>query len=360
MDMSGTTSISKISQWLEERLHQKGLFDFLSQKTVPRHKHSIWYLFGGLTVFFFAVQLITGILLLVYYTPTPEMANGSVRFIMSRVPFGWLVRSVHSWSSHMMVVSLLIHLVSTYFMKAYRKPRELMWISGVLLFYVILGFAFTGYLLPWDTTAYFATQIGTEIPRSIPIVGEIIVKILKGGQFIGEESLRRFFALHVVVLPLMALGIISFHLILNQVHGTSVPIGTLPERRSRPFYPNYMYRDALAWIGGLMMLLTLASLFPARIGEKADLIASAPIGIRPEWYFLSLYQTLRMVPSRIFGLDGEMIVNMGVVTLSILLFSIPFVDAGANDGKKNRFFLFLGIAMVLYQIVSIGLAILIP
>ena len=159
--------MNRFSLWLDERLHLSSLIQFLSRKSVPRHKHSFWYIFGGLALFFFLVQLITGVLLLLYYSPTPETANESVRFIESQVPYGWFVRSLHAWSANLMVATVLVHLFSTYFMRAYRRPRELMWVSGLTLLLVVLGFGFTGYLLPWDTTAYFATQIGTEIPRTI-------------------------------------------------------------------------------------------------------------------------------------------------------------------------------------------------
>jgi cytochrome b6 len=131
---------SSIYRWLDARIPLGSMVDYFSKKTVPRHKHSFWYYFGGLTLFFFVIQLVTGILLALYYNPTPEHAHESVRTIINEVPYGWLVHSIHSWSANLMVAVLLIHMFSVLFMRAYRKPRELMWVSGVLLLFVTLGY----------------------------------------------------------------------------------------------------------------------------------------------------------------------------------------------------------------------------
>jgi cytochrome b6 len=348
--------MNRLSLWFDERLHLSSLIQFLSRKTVPRHKHSFWYLFGGLTLFFFLVQLVTGVLLLLYYSPTPESANESVRFIVSQVPFGWFLRSLHAWSANLMIGTLLVHLFSTYFMRAYRRPRELMWITGLILLLVVLGFGFTGYLLPWDTTAYFATQIGTEIPRSIPVIGELVVKVLRGGDYIADESLKRLFALHVAILPLISLGLVGLHLTLNQVHGTSIPIGVTPTRKGVPFFPNYVYRDMIAWTLGLIGLMYLSILLPVKLGPKVDPLASAPPGIKPEWYFLTLYETLRLVPGTILGISSDVVVNVGVVAVILTGFLIPFLDRDAGASRPSRFFPVLGVIAIAYMTVAVSLA----
>ncbi|MBI1807270.1 MAG: cytochrome bc complex cytochrome b subunit [Ignavibacteria bacterium] len=313
-------------------------------------------MFGGLALFFFIVQIVTGILLLLYYSPTPNTANESVRVIVNQVSFGWLVRSLHSWSANLMIATVILHLFSTYFMKAYRKPRELMWVSGVFLLFLVLGFGFTGYLLPWDTTAYFATQIGTEIPRSIPVLGEFIVRLLRGGEFIDEESLKRLFALHVVILPLITLAVVLFHLILNQVHGTSIPIGIRSLREPIPFFPNYLFRDAIAWIAALILLFGLCLIFPVQIGPKADPFASAPVGIKPEWYFLTLYQTLRIVPAAILGVNSETIVNVCVGIAGAFLLMTPMIDRKARMEQYSSGFTWIGVVAIFYVIIAISLA----
>ncbi len=332
------------------------VLSFLSRKAVPRHKHSFWYIFGGLALFFFLIQLLTGVLLLVYYSPTPASANESVHYIVNQAPFGWLIRSIHSWSANLMIATVLIHFFSNFFLRSYRKPREFMWLSGVVLLFLVLGFGFTGYLLPWDTTAYFATQIGTEIPRSTPVVGELVVKLLRGGEFIAEESMKRLFALHVVVLPLLAVGIIFFHLILNQVHGSSVPVGATTKDPPILFYPDYIYRDALAWIAGLVLLFWLSLLFPVDIGARANPLESAPVGIKPAWYFLPLYQTLRLAPASVAGMNSEMLVNSAVMLLGFFLLAIPFLDRTEARGRRFAAFPVIGVVAIVYLSATIVLA----
>ena len=148
-----------------------------------------WYYLGGVTMFFFIVQVITGVLLLMYYQPGEATAYESIRFLTTKVPFGWLIRSMHSWSAHLMIISLVLHMFSTMMLKAYRPPRELTWVSGYLLFLLTLGFGFSGYLLPWNKLAYFATTVGTNIVQSVPLLGDWLLEVLRGGQDVTINTL---------------------------------------------------------------------------------------------------------------------------------------------------------------------------
>src|SRR5262245_8811114 len=176
-----------------------------------------------MTLFLFTVQIVTGILLLLYYRPSAENAFESVQFIMAQVRFGWLIRSIHSWSANLLVAVLFIHLFSVFFLRAYRQPRELTWITGVLLLIVTLAFGFSGYLLPWNTIAFFATQVGTEVAGVIPVAGPFLVRFLRGGTEVTGATLTRFFAFHVAMLPALSVVIVGLHLLLVQRHGMSVP-----------------------------------------------------------------------------------------------------------------------------------------
>ncbi len=212
------------------------------------HRHTIWYYLGGMTLFFFIIQVGTGILLLLYYRPTAEAAFESVQFIMTKVQFGWLIRSIHSWSANLMVAAAMIHMFSVFFMKAYRKPREVTWISGVLLFFLALGFGFSGYLLPWNTLAYFATKVGTEITAVSPFIGQHILIFLRGGEEVTGATLTRFFGIHVAVLPMIATALLVLHLLLVQVQGLSVPptqIENSAKKKSMPFFLYFLQRDLL-------------------------------------------------------------------------------------------------------------------
>ena len=355
-DSSKPTAVESVLHWIDERLPLSQVAQYLSKKEVPRHKYSFWYYFGGLTLFLLLVQVISGILLLLYYQPAPELANESVRTIVEKVPFGWVIRSVHVWSSNLMIASIFVHMFSVFLLKAYRKPRELMWLTGFVLLFLTLGFGFTGYLLPWDSTAYFATVIGTEIPKSIPILGEITVRFLTGANEVGAATLTRMYGIHVVVLPLLTLGFVGLHLVLNQVLGPSVPIGVATRNPGIPFFPNFALRDLRTWVIAFAFIAALALLVPWPIGEKADPFASAPAGIKPEWYFLVLYQTLRLVPSTILSLNGEMFVNLGVLVVSLVWLLIPFLDRKASRGERSPWFTYLGIVAILYMVTMTLLA----
>ncbi len=219
------TRVSDLTAWFQERFYVLvPVIDYLKKKEVPKHRLSFWYYFGGLALFFFMIQIVTGLLLLQYYKPTEAEAFASFVFIQQHVPYGWLIRQIHAWSANLMALMAFIHMFSTFFMKSYRKPRELMWVSGFLLLVLTLGFGFTGYLLPWNELAFFATQVGTEVPKVAP-GGAFLVSILRGGEEVSGETLTRMFSLHVVLLPGLLMLVLSAHLMLVQVLGTSAPIG---------------------------------------------------------------------------------------------------------------------------------------
>jgi len=348
--------LTQFLNWFDERLPIQGVRSYFLKKEVPVHRHSIWYYFGGLTLTFLVVQILTGILLAFYYKPSPDGAHESILKITNEVPFGWLIRSLHGWSANLMIASMFVHMFSAFLMKAYRKPRELMWITGVLLLFLVLGFGFTGYLLPWDTMAYFATLIGTEVPATLPGVGDWGVTLLKGGFEVGGETLTRMYSLHVIILPLVTLVVVTLHLLMNQVFGPSIPIGTTTSKPAIRFFPNFLYRDLISWIIGLIVLLGLATIYPSELGEKADPLASAPFGIKPEWYFLPLYQSLKIVPSTIFSISGELVVNLFAMIGSAFWMMVPFIDRNSSRGRKSIPFTVLGICLILYLATTIILA----
>ena len=173
--------IRPLTNWLDERLSISSLTKLADKKEVPLHRHSIWYYFGGMTLFLFVVQVTTGILLLLYYRPSAENAFESVQFIITEVKFGWLIRSIHSWSANLMIATLFIHMFSVFFLRAYHKPREITWVSGAVLLFIVICFGFSGYVLPWNKLAFFATKVGTEIAGVVPIVGHPVLRFLRGG-----------------------------------------------------------------------------------------------------------------------------------------------------------------------------------
>jgi quinol-cytochrome oxidoreductase complex cytochrome b subunit len=345
-----------VAEWLESRAPLGQFIAFLRRKTVPAHHHSIWYYVGGITLLLFGVQLFTGILLLLYYRATADAAFESVRFIVSRVPFGWLIRSVHAWGANLMILAAFVHLFSVFFTRGYRQPREVTWMTGCVLLALTLGFGFSGYLLPWNELAYFATKVGTEIVGVLPLIGRPALVFLRGGEEVTGATLTRFFGFHVALLPLAVTLILFVHLALVQVHGVSKPIGEPPRARHIPFYPNFMLRESMVWIVTLAILVGLATFLPWELGAKADPLTPAPAGIRPEWYFTFLSQSLKYLPPTILGVEGERIGVLAAGLIAMLIFLVPLLDAPARRERKSLVVTALGMALLVYMLALTALA----
>ncbi|HXG52644.1 MAG TPA: cytochrome bc complex cytochrome b subunit [candidate division Zixibacteria bacterium] len=342
----------RLWRWLDERIGLEDLARLAKKKEVPVHRHTVWYYFGGMTLFLFAIQVVTGILLLLYYRPSANEAFESIQFLMTEVEFGWLVRSIHAWSANLMVFSMFIHLFSTLLLRAYRAPREITWLSGSGLLGLTLAFGFTGYLLPWNELAFFATRVGTEIPGVLPLVGPFLRRLLRGGDDVTGATLTRFYGIHVAVLPALTTVVLAVHLFMVQKHGMSSPPGVEREgpKRSMPFFPNFLLRDLVGWLSALAVLAALAAYFPAELGKKADPFQPAPAGIKPEWYFMAMFQTLKLLPGHILGIEGELLGVLGFGVVGLLLIALPFLDTRAGE-RPSRFPAVFGITLLVYMVV---------
>jgi len=344
-------ALEKLWKALDDRFDLAPLVEFATHKEVPSHRHSWAYYFGGLTLFFFLVQITTGILLLLYYRPTAEAAFESVQFIVTRVPFGWLVRSVHSWSANLMILSAFAHMFSVYFMGSYAKPREATWWSGFALLGLAMGFGFSGYLLPWNELSFFATRIGTDMVSKVPFAGAWLLKFLRGGEEVTGATLTRFFGFHVAVLPMITAGFLGLHLALIQRQGMHVPENLAEEAKARKpirFAPNFMLRESVVWLAGLAALAALAAFFPWELGTKADPFAAAPAGIHPEWYFLFMFETLKLIPAHVLGIEGELLGLAAFGLGGLVWFLVPVLDRGSRTGHRTRAFLVLGWLLLAY------------
>ena len=337
-----------IRTWLESRLPIADVAEFASHKTVPVHRLTVFYYFGGMTLFFFLVQVVTGILLMLYYRPSANEAFESVEFIMTQVPFGWLIRSIHSWSANLMVFFAFVHLATVYFTRAYRKPREITWITGCLLLFIALAFGFSGYLLPWNQLAFFATRVGTDIAGAVPFIGEWMLRFLRGGDQVTGGTLSRFYGWHVAILPAITSVLLVGHVILVQILGMSVPPteeAIAKKRRPMKFFPNFALRDLFGWTLALGVLAAAAALFPWELGEKANPFAPAYADIRPEWYFMFMFETLKLVPGgEIFHIEYEAIPIMLFGLGGLLLVLVPFLDRTG----KNPVFMWVGAIALVY------------
>jgi cytochrome b6 len=342
--------------WLDERLDLSDVREFVAHKTVPIHRQKFWYYLGGVTLFLFAVQVFTGILLLLYYRPAVSEAYESVQFIVTQVEFGWLIRNVHSWSANLLIAAAFAHFFSVFFQKAYRKPRELTWLSGILLLFLMLAFGFSGYLLPWNELSFFATKVGTGIAGSVPVIGKFLLRLLRGGDDVTGATLSRFYGLHVAVLPALTTALIALHLLLVQRQGMSVPLSV--ERKLKPgehlremkFFPNYVLRDVILWYIALAVLAALAAFYPWELGKKADPFAVVPAGIQPEWYFLAMFHTLKVLPSHILWFEGERVgvVAFGIAALFLVL--VPLIDRRSSRGERSPVFTALALGVLIYLV----------
>jgi cytochrome b6 len=348
---------SKWGEWLEERVGWRAAQRLIEHKEVPVHRHTIWYYFGGMTLFLFVVQVCTGILLLLYYRPSAEGAFESVQFIMTQVQFGWLIRSIHSWSANLMIGAAFVHMFSTLFLRSFRRPRELTWITGAFLLLLALCFGFSGYLLPWNKLAFFATKVGTDIAGVVPLIGPFLLRFLRGGDEVTGATLTRFFGFHVAILPAIATVLVSVHLYLVQKHGMSTPASVDAAKTPKmKFIPDFVLRDLVGWLAAVTVLAVLAAIFPWELGEKADPFSSAPAGIKPEWYFVYMFQTLKYIPSKIFAMDGEVLGIMGFGLLGLVMILTPFIARSEPRAGRRSFLPIVGTLVLLYIIVLSALA----
>jgi cytochrome b6 len=351
-------AIDKLRAFLEERIDVSAIRHLVEEKTVPRHRHTFWYYFGGMALFLFGVQVATGILLLLYYRPSAEEAFESVQFIMTEVEFGWLIRSIHSWAANLLVGVLFVHMFSAFLMKAYRKPREITWMSGVVLFGLMLGFGFSGYLLPWNELAFFATKVGTAMASAVPFVGEFLLRLMRGGDEVADATLSRFYGLHVAILPALTTLVLGLHLLLVQKQGMSVPPGVqkrlggkVPSLR---FVPDFLLRDLVGWLAALAVLAALAAFFPWELGEKVDPFQPVPGGTKPEWFFLFMYQALKFLPPHLFGqewLEGEVVGVLVFGLIGALWLLVPFLDQRSSRHELSPSFTMLGVLAIIFIVV---------
>jgi quinol-cytochrome oxidoreductase complex cytochrome b subunit len=331
-------TVGRAWNWLDGRYQLGPVIQALLHVEIPRTART--YYFGGITLFFFLIQASTGILLSLYYQPTPDAAYNSILFIMNQVNFGWLIRSIHSWSANFMILFCVFHMLRIVFQAAYKAPREVTWLFGVALLLLTLGFGFTGYLLPWDQRAFWATTVGSEIAGAVPAIGDKLMVFLRGGAEVTARTLSRFFGVHVLVLPVSLAGALLVHLVLVHQQGLADPTRVMAEksvpdasseqkakRKLLPFFPNYILDEVIAWYVMLALLIVLASLFPAGLEQPADPLRTPP-HTKPEWYFLFLYQWLKLVP-RIVGIAVPI---LGGAVLLLL----PFLDRNPYIAARRR------------------------
>ena len=362
--------------WLDDRTGFRKVRQYIFDEPLPPGT-GWWFTLGSVLLFGLAIQTVTGMALALYYAPTPDHAWDSVRFITTRVRAGWFLRGLHHWGATLVVVAATLHLIRVVAFGSYRKPREVNWIVGLILLLVILVFGLTGYLLPWDQRAYWATVVTINISKLTPLAGEWIATALRGGPEIGALTLTRWYAVHVLVLPLLLGGLVAVHLYLMRRHGISGPIpagdsalessslkangappplavapaleDSLSSRRPRApapsetFFPYQAARDlTMAAIAGLVLAALAWKGAPA-LAPPAD-PASSDYVPRPEWYFLGLFQLLKYFPGRWDVIGAVVVPGLAIAFLALL----PWIDRAVSRDWRSR--------RILLGIFTVGLA----
>jgi len=342
------TLLKKIADWIDLRIGVREIVrKELTGYLLPRNINA-WYSMGSILLVAFALQVLSGILLLIYYVPDADKAFNSVSQIMNEVPFGWLIRMFHAVGSNMMVLALLLHMLSVLLMGSYKRPRELNWLTGFILFSLVQGISLTGYLLPWSQLSFWATTVATNSASAIPLIGPYLVEFLRGGVLVGPPTLGRFFALHVAVIPLLIAALIGAHLFLLKRTGVSTPpfgqpdTPTLPPADSYhyedhpggiPFFPNYALEDLRSIALYLACFLAVLFFDPYLFFPRDAFIPAnpflTPAHIKPEWYFLANYQTLKLFSNELIGLSLQ---GAAMTFLALL----PFIDRGQQRHPLKR------------------------
>ncbi|MEM7204212.1 MAG: cytochrome bc complex cytochrome b subunit [Planctomycetota bacterium] len=325
--------MSRLLQFLEDRLGVVSAWQgSMSEKCPPRGIG--WLRTLGFCALFVAIyQVLSGVALALHYVPSTDHAYDSILAIEADVPLGAFTRSLHHFGASAFVVLALLHMMRVFFTGAYKQPREFTWLTGVALLLVVLGFGFTGYLLPWDQKAYFATKVGVEIAGKAPIIGADVRQILAGGESVGPPTLTRFYVIHVVLLPLALFGLLGLHMFLIQRHGVSppgAPVGARVEP-GPPYFPHHVLKEAIAalLVTGALVYFAATQTAPLEaLAEPSD----TNYDPRPDWYFLGLFQLLKVFKGPLEPFGAFWLPNLALVAL----FALPFIDRNPARHWRRR------------------------
>lgn len=326
----------KLNSWINERFPLTQTFaKHLTGYYVPVNLN-FWYIFGSLALFILGSQLITGIWLVMFYTPTAASAFNSIQIIMRDVHYGWLIRYLHTTGASAFLIILYLHMFRSLIYGSYKKPRELLWIFGMILFVLILAEAFCGYLLPWGQMSFWGAQVITSAVEAIPLVGKSLAMLLRGDFVVSDTTLHRFFALHVIAFPLIIIGFVFFHITSLHHVGSNNPEGSDKNIQKIPFHPYYTIKDLVGLIIFLILFLSIVFFFPEMHGYFLEPLNSQPANplvtpshITPMWYMAPFYSILRAIPNKTGGIFAT--------SASIaILFIIPWLDRSPIKSIRYR------------------------
>lgn len=311
----------QIGAWLHERIPvSPGQLAELTNEPVPNHLKKWWFCLGGTPAYLFVVQIVTGILLALYYQPTPETAYESVRYITEQASFGWFIRSLHKWAATLMIAAMILHQMRVYFTAAYQRPRELNWLIGMCLLMATLLTGFTGYSLVFEQLSFWGATVAANISDAAPVVGGFAKRMLLGGQEYNERTLSRLYILHAAILPGTIVLLVICHIAQVRMHGvTEFPDPDEPVNQPRyfNFFPDHMLTELMIGLALMVLLCALATIVPATMGHKADPLTTPEV-IKPEWYFYVSFRWLKL-----FSLTFA-VISSGFIVAAMFLW--PWID----------------------------------
>jgi quinol-cytochrome oxidoreductase complex cytochrome b subunit/mono/diheme cytochrome c family protein len=319
--------------WLNRRIELDDLLRHALDEPIPGGARFA-YIFGSGLLFIFVSQIVTGVFLALYYVPSADHAHTTVAYITKQVTGGSFLRSLHAYGASAMIVVLLLHLSQTYIYGAYKGRREILWLSGCVLFGLVLGMAFTGYLLPWDQRAYFATAVGTNAASEVPLIGESLKRMMRGGTDMGTLTISRFFVAHVFLIPACIFGLLACHIFLFRKAGAAGPIDENPfhpVQKAELFYPRQVLMDLSLTALLIIGLGILSFIVPVPLGPPTN-PADTQFVPRPEWYYLSVFQWLK------YWHGAASIIGILVIPsiLVILVLALPFLDRSIERRPWKR------------------------
>lgn len=334
--------MNRVAGWFKERLPVSGeQLRELTNEPVPNHLKLWWFCLGGTPAYLFVVQIVTGILLGFYYQPSPASAYDSVRYITEEAAFGWFLRGIHKWGATLMVAAVVLHQMRVFFTGAYRKPREINWMVGMFLLLTTLITGFTGYSLVYEQLSYWGATVASNLMDAVPVAGGLLKQMLLAGDSYNPRTPPRFFILHAAVLPVTMILLLVVHIMIIRLQGVTefkVPGETQIKKKYFNFFPDHLLTELLIGLFLMVLLSTLATIFPATMGPRADPL-STPEVIKPEWYFYVAFRWLKLWPLGIAVLSTGLIV--------FVFFIWPFIDAWIRRRKpESEASVWIGLAAV--------------
>ncbi|MCB9832643.1 MAG: cytochrome bc complex cytochrome b subunit [Planctomycetes bacterium] len=318
-----------VSRWIQDRIPlDAGRLRELTNEPVPNHLKRWWFCLGGTPAYLFVIQIFTGIMLAFYYQPSPRTAYESVAYITDEAAFGWYLRSMHKWAATFMVAAVILHQMRVYFTGAYRKPRELNWMVGMLLLICTLTIGFTGYSLVYEQLSFWGASVGANIAESVPVVGPLVKNMMLAGESYNDRTLPRFFIMHAAILPIVMIVLLFIHITLIRIQGVT-EFGATEEEKKKTFnfFPDHLYTEIIMGLSLMIILSALATVLPAEMGPRADPLTTPEV-IKPEWFFYVMFRWLKLFSGTVAVISSGFIV--------FVMFLWPFIDGAIRKYTRAK------------------------